>query len=47
MLRHNAIEAWETMLKTGWERCSPPVRCGDMQQKTRLAAGEDWLKALV
>ena len=26
MLRHNAIEAWETMLKTGWRRCSPPVR---------------------
>ena len=26
MLRHNAIEAWETMLKTGWERCRPPVR---------------------
>ncbi|WP_413440129.1 DUF1651 domain-containing protein [Synechococcus sp. MIT S1220] len=25
-VRHNAIEAWETMLKTGWERCSPPVR---------------------
>ena len=26
MLRHNAIEAWETMLKTGWRQCSPPVR---------------------
>ena len=26
MLRHNAIEAWNTMLKTGWQRCSPPVR---------------------
>ena len=26
MLRHNAIEAWNTMLKTGWRRCSPPVR---------------------
>ena len=26
MLRHNAIEAWDTMLKTGWRRCSPPVR---------------------
>ena len=26
MLRHNAIEAWETMLKTGWVRCRPPVR---------------------
>ncbi len=26
MLRHNAIEAWQTMLKTGWQRCSPPVR---------------------
>ncbi len=25
MLRHNAMEAWETMLKTGWRRCSPPV----------------------
>ena len=23
MLRHNAIEAWQTMLKTGWVRCSP------------------------
>ena len=26
MLRHNAIEAWQTMLKTGWRRCPPPVR---------------------
>lgn len=26
MLRHNAIEAWKTMLKTGWRQCSPPVR---------------------
>ena len=26
MLRHNAIEAWETMRKTGWRRCPPPVR---------------------
>ena len=26
MLRHNAIEAWDKMLKTGWRRCSPPVR---------------------
>ena len=26
MLRHNAIEAWETMLKRGWRKCSPPVR---------------------
>ena len=25
MLRHTAIEAWETMLKSGWRRCSPPV----------------------
>ena len=24
MLRHNAIEAWQTMLKTGWSRCLPP-----------------------
>ncbi len=23
MLRHNAIETWQTMLKTGWVRCSP------------------------
>jgi len=23
MLRHNAIEAWQTMLKSGWVRCSP------------------------
>ena len=28
MLRHNAIEAWNTMLKTGWRRCPPPVRYG-------------------
>ncbi|MEC7738594.1 MAG: DUF1651 domain-containing protein [Cyanobacteriota bacterium] len=21
MLRHNAIEAWQTMQKTGWRRC--------------------------
>ncbi|WP_114989536.1 DUF1651 domain-containing protein [Synechococcus sp. N19] len=26
MLRHNAIEAWQTMRKTGWRRCLPPVR---------------------
>ncbi len=26
ILRHNAIEAWQTMLKTGWRKCSPPVR---------------------
>ena len=26
MLRHNAIEAWETMLKAGWRKCPPPVR---------------------
>ena len=26
MLRHNAIEAWDKMLKTGWRRCRPPVR---------------------
>ena len=23
MLRHNAIEAWQTMLKTGWKCCAP------------------------
>nr|WP_244281270.1 DUF1651 domain-containing protein [Synechococcus sp. UW106] len=28
ILRHNAIEAWDKMLKTGWRRCSPPVRWG-------------------
>ena len=26
LLRHNAIEAWETMQRTGWRRCPPPVR---------------------
>ncbi|MCB4378243.1 DUF1651 domain-containing protein [Synechococcus sp. MU1650] len=26
MLRHNAIEAWDKMLKTGWRWCNPPVR---------------------
>ena len=26
LLRHNAIEAWQTMQKTGWRRCPPPVR---------------------
>ena len=26
MLRHNAIEAWQTMLKTGWRKCSPSGR---------------------
>ncbi len=26
MLRHNAIEAWDNMLKTGWRRWRPPVR---------------------
>ena len=23
MLRHNAVEAWQTMQKTGWRRCPP------------------------
>ncbi|WP_413745145.1 hypothetical protein [Synechococcus sp. MIT S9451] len=23
MLRHNAIEAWETMQKASWQRCQP------------------------
>ena len=26
MLCHNAIEAWNTMKKTGWRPCHPPVR---------------------
>ena len=26
MLRHNAIEAWQAMQKTGWRRCPPPLR---------------------
>ncbi|WP_232202486.1 DUF1651 domain-containing protein [Synechococcus sp. WH 8109] len=26
MLRHNAIEVWQTMQKTGWRLCPPPVR---------------------
>ena len=26
LLRHNAIEVWETMRKTGWRPCPPPVR---------------------
>ena len=26
MLPHNAIEAWNTMKKTGWRPCHPPVR---------------------
>ena len=26
MLRDNAIDAWDKMLRTGWRRCSPPVR---------------------
>nr|WP_255616103.1 hypothetical protein [Synechococcus sp. MU1642] len=26
MLRHNAIDAWETMRKTAWRRFPPPVR---------------------
>ncbi|WP_370586342.1 DUF1651 domain-containing protein [Synechococcus sp. RS9902] len=26
MLRHNAIAAWDKMLRTGWQRCRPPVR---------------------
>ncbi|WP_041434390.1 DUF1651 domain-containing protein [Synechococcus sp. CC9605] len=26
LLRHNAIKAWQTMQKTGWRRCPPPVR---------------------
>jgi len=23
MLRHNSVEAWQTMLKTGYQRCHP------------------------
>ena len=26
MLRHNAIEAWQTMKKMSWMQCPPPVR---------------------
>ncbi len=26
LLRHNAIEAWQTMPKTGWTRSYPPRR---------------------
>ncbi|WP_071813039.1 DUF1651 domain-containing protein [Synechococcus sp. CC9605] len=26
ILRHNAVAAWDKILKTGWRRCSPPVR---------------------
>ena len=26
MLWHNAIEVWNTMKKTGWRPCHPPVR---------------------
>ena len=26
MLRHNSIESWGKMLKTGWVRSRPPVR---------------------
>ncbi|MDA9699932.1 DUF1651 domain-containing protein [Synechococcus sp. AH-736-M02] len=26
MLLRNMIEAWQTMQKTGWRRCPPPVR---------------------
>jgi len=26
MLRHNAIEVWNTMKKTGWRPCHPPIR---------------------
>ena len=26
MLRAAAIEAWNSMLKSGWRRCHPPVR---------------------
>ena len=26
MLRHNAIEVWQMMQKTGWRYCPPPVR---------------------
>ncbi|MCB4377564.1 MULTISPECIES: hypothetical protein [unclassified Synechococcus] len=26
MLRYNAIEAWDKMLRTGWLRCSLPVQ---------------------
>ena len=26
LLRHNAIDAWQTIRKTGFRRCPPPVR---------------------
>ena len=26
LLRHNAIDAWQTIRKTGWRRYPPPVR---------------------
>ena len=26
MLRHNALETWAHMQKTGWSRCPPPAR---------------------
>ena len=25
MLRHNAIETWQQMLRTDWSQCKPPV----------------------
>tara|TARA_B100001093_G_scaffold315929_1_gene301417 strand:- start:740 stop:1042 length:303 start_codon:yes stop_codon:yes gene_type:complete len=25
MLRHNAVDAWQKMLKSGWQRCAPPM----------------------
>jgi hypothetical protein len=26
MLRHQAVDTWDTMREAGWQRCYPPVR---------------------
>ena len=26
MLRHQAVDTWDTMREAGWQRCCPPVR---------------------
>ena len=34
MLRHNAVEAWQIMLKTGWQRCQPPMHWSPVEGYT-------------
>ena len=41
MLRHNAIEAWVHMLKTGWIRCPPMWPTAELESAPFRACRED------